>query len=255
MAPGLGGFNIPAPPRQNTIEYNELAPHVPSQRLSIFDAVAADARPSTLPRFDTVLLVLSLAALLGLGTVAGLMSFDSVRQGLLNPAAMRASLIPSPNTQVAARLIIADQRGMAGEPLPLGVAVDHASGGEAVTISGLPEGSELSLGSFSASAGWTVLVGELDRTFVAAPAGFVGSIDTTISLRSATSRVLDEQSLRLEWIARKNEQPSSNTEHEVVTPRPSDADAGGTVAQGPPRIVPAPSATGRKRHSIRRRYQ
>ena len=183
-----------------------------------------------------------------------------VRKGLADPAAMLASLIAFPSTQAPARLIVANQRGRADEPLPLGISVEHASDGQTVTIRGLPEGSELSLGSFSESTGWTAIVGALDQTFVGAPKGFIGSIDTTISLRSATGQLLDERTLRLDWTARNKEQPPSHGESHgeqgVSGGRPSGADTGGTVAQGPPRTSaaePAHSASGRKRHSIRRR--
>jgi hypothetical protein len=267
MAPGIGGFNISASPRQNKIEDKienkienkvenkiELEPQLQHQRLLIFDA-AAEAKPSAFAKFGTILLVLSLAALLGLGTLAGLISLDGARQGLVNPGAMLASLIAFPSTQAPARLIVANQRGRADEPLPLGISVEHASDGQTVTIRGLPEGSELSLGSLSASAGWTVVVGALDQTFVGAPNGFIGIIDTAISLRSATGHLLDERTLRLEWTARNKEQPSSHGEQGLAGGRPSGADTGGTVAQGPPRTSapePARSAAGRKRH-IRRR--
>ena len=84
MAPGIGGFNIPASPRQkkiedkieNTIENKientiedkienkiELEPQVQHQRLLIFDA-AAEAKPSAFARFGVIPLVLFLAALL-----------------------------------------------------------------------------------------------------------------------------------------------------------------------------------------------
>jgi hypothetical protein len=269
MAPGSGGFNISASPRQNKIEDTienkiELEPQLQHQRLLIFDAAAAQAKPSALAKLATIALVLSLAALLGLGTLAGLISLDGARQGLVNPAAMLASLIAFPITQAPARLIVANQRGWADEPLPLGISVEHASDGQTVTIRGLPEGSELSLGSFSALAGWTVVVGALDQTFVGVPKGHIGIIDTTISLRSATGQLLDERTLRLEWTARNKEQPPSHGEshgvshgeQEVSGGRSSGANTGGTVAQGPPRTSvaePAHSAPGRKRHSIRRR--
>src|SRR5262249_5852606 len=110
MAPGIGGFNIPASPRQkkiedkieNTIENKientmedkienkiELEPQVQHQRLLIFDA-AAEAKPSAFARFGVIPLVLFLAALLGLGTLAALISLDGARQGLVNPAAKLA---------------------------------------------------------------------------------------------------------------------------------------------------------------------
>jgi hypothetical protein len=261
MAPGIGGFNIPASARQNKIENKienniELGPQIKHQRLLIFDAAVAEAKPSALARFGTILLVLFLAAVLGLGTLAGVISVDGARQGLVNRVAMLASLIRFPSTQAPARLIVANQRGRADEPLPLGISVEHASSGETVTIRGLPNGSELSLGSFSESAGWTVVVGALDQTFVGAPKGFIGIIDTTISLRSATGQLLDEQALQLEWTARNKQQPASHGEQGVPGGRPSGADAGGTVAQCPPRtsvVQPAHRAAGRKRHSIRTR--
>jgi len=281
MAPGIGGFNIPASPRQkkiedkieNTIENKientiedkienkienkiELEPQVQHQRLLIFD-VAAEAKPSAFARFGAIPLVLFLAALLGLGTLVALISLDGARQGLVNPAAKLASLMTFQNAQAPARLIVANQRGSADEPLPLGISVEHASGGETVTIRGLPGGSELSLGSFSASAGWTVVVGALDQTFVAAPKGFIGNIDMTISLRSATGQLLDERTLRLDWTARNKEQPPSHGESHgeqgVSGGRPSGADTGGTVAQGPPRIPAAQPERRRPRRRFLRR--
>ena len=86
-----------------------------------------------LARFSTILLILPLAALLGLGTLAGLISLEGARQGLVNPAAMSASLI----LQKPARLIIANQRGPADEPLPLGISLDDASNGETRQRGGL----------------------------------------------------------------------------------------------------------------------
>jgi hypothetical protein len=271
MAPGSGGFNISASPRQNKIEDKientienkienkiELEPQLQHQRLLIFDAAAAEAKTSALAKFGSMALVLSLVALLGLGTLAGLISLDGARQRLAGPAAMLASLIAFPSAQAPARLIVTNQRGRADEPLPLGISVEHASDGQTVTIRGLPEGSELSLGSFSASTGWTVVVGALDQTFVGAPKGFTGIIDTTISLRSATGQLLDERTLRLEWTARNKEQPpspgeshgESHGEQGVSGGRSSGADTGSTVAQGPPRT----SAMGTERRRPRRRF-
>jgi hypothetical protein len=47
----------------------------------------------------------------------------------------------------AAHLAIENQKGLTSEPLPLGISVADGSGGETVTVAGLAEGSELSLGT------------------------------------------------------------------------------------------------------------
>ena len=54
------------------------------------------------------------------------------------------------------RLVVMDQSGRSNEPLPLGIAIEHASGDEIVMIGGLTESTELSLGTFGTAAGWLV---------------------------------------------------------------------------------------------------
>ena len=54
------------------------------------------------------------------------------------------------------RLVVIDQNGPPNEPLPLGIAIEHASGDETVMIGGLTESTELSLGTFAAASGWLV---------------------------------------------------------------------------------------------------
>ena len=47
----------------------------------------------------------------------------------------------------AAHLAIENQKGLTSEPLPLGISIADSSGGETVTVAGLAEGTELSLGT------------------------------------------------------------------------------------------------------------
>ena len=42
----------------------------------------------------------------------------------------------------AAHLAIENQKGLTSEPLPLGISVADSSGGETVTVAGMPEGTE-----------------------------------------------------------------------------------------------------------------
>jgi hypothetical protein len=269
MAPGIGGINIPASPRQNKIENKientienkienkvenkfELEPQVQHQRLLIFDA-AAEAKPSALARFGAIPLVLCLAALLGLGTLTGLISLDGARRGLADPAAMLASLIAFPSTQAPARLIVANQRGRADEPLPLGISVEHASDGQTVTIRGLPEGGELSLGSFSASAGWTVVVGALDSDVRWGAKGIHRQHrhdhQPPVSHRPATGRA--DASTRMD----RQEQGAAPKPRRAggVRGRSIGVNTGGTVAQGPPQTSAAEAERRRPRRRILRR--
>src|SRR6266566_15671 len=58
----------------------------------------------------------------------------------------------------AAHLAIENQKGLTSEPLPLGISVADSSGGETVTVAGLTEGTELSLGTELGSSSWLVPV-------------------------------------------------------------------------------------------------
>jgi hypothetical protein len=66
----------------------------------------------------------------------------------------------------AAHLAIENQKGLTSEPLPLGISIADGSGGETVTVAGLAEGTELSLGTALGSGSWLVPVADLDKTFL-----------------------------------------------------------------------------------------
>jgi hypothetical protein len=98
-----------------------------------------------------------------------------------------------------AHLVIENQKGLTSEPLPLGISVGDGSGGETVTVAGLQEGTELSLGTALESGNWLVPVADLDKTFVGAPMSFVGVITVKVTLNSATGKHLDTRNIRFEW--------------------------------------------------------
>lgn len=104
-----------------------------------------------------------------------------------------------------ARLIVESQKGLASEPLPLGISLKDASGEETVTVAGLAEGTELSLGTSIGLAGWLLSTHDLDKTFVGARGDFVGVMDATVNLRSANGQLLDSRIVRFEWIKKKEE--------------------------------------------------
>ena len=98
-----------------------------------------------------------------------------------------------------AHLAIENQKGLTNEPLPLGISVIDASGGETVIIAGLAEGTELSLGTAMGSGIWLVPVADLDNTFVGAPMSFVGVMTAKVTLNSASGKRLDARNIRFDW--------------------------------------------------------
>jgi hypothetical protein len=99
-------------------------------------------------------------------------------------------------------VVTARQRSYVNELLPLGMWLNDASGKETVTVAGLAEGTELSLGTSRGLAGWVLSGRDLDKTFVAPPRDFVGVMNATVKLSSAGGELLDVQIVQLEWIAK-----------------------------------------------------
>jgi hypothetical protein len=177
------------------------------RRLVIFDPGGAGVEAKFAPARSGKGFVVSMLALLAFGAFVALNYVDGVR--LANAVAVLASLVQS---EAPARLIIESPRGAVNEPLPLGITIENATGGETVTITGLTDGTDLSLGSFSDLLAWTIAAGEVEQTFVGPPKHFVGRMEATVRLRSASGRLLDEQALRLEWTARNEEQGATKEE-------------------------------------------
>jgi hypothetical protein len=161
-----------------------------------------------------VCLVVALVALIALS------AFDDPRQ--FHEVTPKRRPSPSAFIDDQPRLLVEDQEGGANEPLPLGATVQHTADGATVTFEGLPDGVELSLGNRSDNRDWTVAVTDLEKTFVGAPLGFVGVIETTATLRAASGRLLDRQVLRFAWRANKDELPGAAKEiGPATTPAPT----------------------------------
>src|SRR6266566_5898250 len=137
----------------------------------------------------------------------------------------------------AAHLAIESQKGLASEPLPLGISIADGSGGETVTVAGLAEGTELSLGTALGSGSWLVPVADLDKTFVGAPTSFVGAMTAKVTLNSPTGKRLDTRNIRFEWSKPEfySAPPSGQTELTWGSTR-----AEPTPAPGP---IPSPAAS------------
>jgi hypothetical protein len=114
-------------------------------------------------------------------------------------------------------------------------------------IEGLPEGADLSLGRRSDGNGWSVPVAGLERTYVGAPPNFVGVIETTATLRSASGKLLDRQALHFEWRASKSEPsdqpPRETANYETASPGVAAATPSASASSRPPALALPPPAS------------
>jgi hypothetical protein len=139
----------------------------------------------------------------------------------------------------APHLAIENQKGLTNKPLPLGISVAGSSGGETVTVAGLAEGAELSIGTALGSGSWAVPVADLDKTFVGAPTSFVGAMTAKVTLNSPTGKRLDTRNIRFEWSKPEfpSAPPAGQTEPTWVSTPQTSGRAEPTPAPGP---IPSP---------------
>jgi hypothetical protein len=220
MAPGVGGFNIDLPVSRASAGKSEVAfahslcqslpnlkivPRVPLQVQRM--AVIVESGESSF--LLKVLVIIAIASSI-------LFAFrEETRHQLSNileavaasyeavTASYKVSSVEVSTQQP--RLVVESQKGLPNEPLPLGISLKDASGGEIVTVTGLAREAELSLGINQGLAGWLLSAGDLDKTFVGTPKDFVGVMDATVTLRSPRGELLDSQVVRFEWIQKKQE--------------------------------------------------
>jgi BA14K-like protein len=91
-------------------------------------------------------------------------------------------------------------RGIAGEPLPLGVKIEGWSDDAVVIVTGLVPGMTLSTGNALAENEWQVPAADVANTWVGPPTGFVGMVDLVAELHLADT-VVHLQPIQLEWVA------------------------------------------------------
>jgi hypothetical protein len=122
------------------------------------------------------------------------------------------------------RLLVVNQTGIGNEPLPLGVALADASGKETVTVLGLEDGFELSLGTSRSAGSWVLTASEVTQAFVGPPNDFAGSLRLTVQLRSMAGQLLDSQPIGFAWLRaeQKPEQRLEATQLVQPTARPPD---------------------------------
>jgi hypothetical protein len=96
-------------------------------------------------------------------------------------------------------LIVGDSETSIDRPLTLGITLINASGGEMLVLSGLVEGTSLSVGSALSGTRWSLPAHDVEKAFISAPKNFDGVIDVTITLYSSSQDVLDTKQARFSW--------------------------------------------------------
>jgi hypothetical protein len=214
MVPGVRGFNIDLPTPGAFAVEDDVAilgmrrRSLPKPKLIPLPPIQVERKAVIVGKNESSF-VFYLLAIIAVVAVM-LLAFPDVTRiqvrDILGQVAPLDEALSSEGTLVyPARLIVESQKGLANEPLPLGISLKDASGEETVTVAGLAEGTELSLGTSIGLAGWLLSAHDLDKTFVGAPGDFVGVMGATVNLRSASGQLLDSRIVRFEWIKKKEE--------------------------------------------------
>jgi hypothetical protein len=102
-------------------------------------------------------------------------------------------------SQPEPRLIVDEVRGIAGEPMPLGLTMQGLAEGADVIITGTMPGMTFSSGGPTGHDAWQLVATGLQDTWVGPPKGFVGVVELIAELRLADGRVVDRQPRPIEW--------------------------------------------------------
>ena len=213
MAPGIGGHNIDLPPPRSRPFEGDVAIKDLKRRLSLDPQLVPEppirkGRKPVVRWFGWLSFVAIVAAIIGLGVL--LLTFPDEAWkpagGIAGVATLPREGLPRVATLAGpARLVVENQKGFANEPLPLGVSLNNAAGGEAVTLAGFATGTELSAGTPLGPTRWRVSAHDLGKAIAYSPKDFVGVMDVAIDLRSVGDGLLDSQVVRLEWIEKKEQ--------------------------------------------------
>jgi len=205
MAPGIGGPNLP-PPRLRPFA-GDVAVKDLRRRLSLDPDLALQPpqqarREAVVPWVGRLAFVLIAAAALGFGITLLTVPSEMRRNGIVGTMTPIIEDLSHAGREPA-RLVVESQRGFANDPLPLGVALNEATGAEMLTLVGLAHGTKLTAGTPLGLTGWQLTVRDLGRAFAYAPKDFVGVMDAAVDLRSPRDRLMDSQIVRLEWVQKK----------------------------------------------------
>jgi hypothetical protein len=105
-----------------------------------------------------------------------------------------------PSEALIPRLVV-HARGIAGEPLPLGLTIEGGADGAVIIVTGLVPGMTLSTGIALGANVWQVPATDLADTWIGPPTDFVGMVDLIAELQLADATVIHRQPIQIEWFA------------------------------------------------------
>ncbi len=219
MAPGIGGPNLDLPPSRLHPLGSDVTPEDVPGRWRLGQGffrrrpIRTTAQKAAGGRIDGLAFVVILSAIIALSVTTLLTFLDQERKqvtdvvGMITPRLEGMSRTERPAQ--SARLVIKSQKSIVNEPLPLGISLTHASGGETVTLAGLAPGTILSVGTPLGLSGWQVSARDLGNAVAHPPKDFVGVMDAAVDLHSASDWLMDSRVIRLEWIPKDAALPTS----------------------------------------------
>lgn len=140
-------------------------------------------------RIGAAIAIAAVVALLVAGWLVGWYGSTSGR--LAAPGTAKPAMTP--------QLVIAKAAPAAVDDLvPLGISLTNADYVDAVVLSDLPSGSNITNGRPLADNEWLLFSYELADAAIRPDEGFVGGADITVELRHG-NRIVDRQPLHLEW--------------------------------------------------------
>jgi hypothetical protein len=182
----LGGFNIAPPPSKEPGLEGELS-RAPQSGRKEFPLLS-----SVKKRKKSLLVGISSLAFNALTIIAvlGPVLLDAADRQVIEVRAAGA-LGNDRRPKAFANLIIANQKGFADEPLPLGISVRDGTGKETVTLSGIPTNFDLSSGSSLGAGEWLVSSSDLDAIYVGSSESSARAMEATVRLHSPNGQLLD----------------------------------------------------------------
>jgi hypothetical protein len=250
---GDSKINWPPPPWKRAARFEgDVAMTELRQKLSLDPHVFPEPparmqrRPIARSSLAKISLCIGLAAIVTYAVEFNLSYVDrSIAPNSDTSIAKTARLIGTPGetqSMAATRLVVEDRQAFTDEPMPSGVVLAGAIGGQSVFLNGLVKGAGRSAGEPFGSTGWRVPARELGRVLAYAPNSFVGQpMDTEIEFRSGTNAHLNTQLGRLEWIMKSLELRSMSekqfdqgdtVEPESATAAPASAQLSRLVKRG-----------------------
>jgi hypothetical protein len=160
----------------------------------------------------------------------------------------------------APRLVASEARGVAGEPVPLGLTLRGEAPGGAVIVTGLAPGMTLSSGSPVGAHAWQVAATDLADTWIGPPQDFFGVVKLDAELHLPDSATIaHRESVRVEWVRGvtvSDEAPIAATSADSTGARsgrvPTSADSttldqapSAEATSEPASVVTRPAGTGR----------